>query len=68
MHNHMYEQTLGIHLPGGLPIEEAVFFLVTNTLIGFGVTLALASESRSRLGRVGIGAGQDATDNIQHPE
>jgi len=42
-------QTLGIHLPGGLPLEEAVFFLVTNALIGFGVTLALAEESRIRL-------------------
>lgn len=45
------DKTLGVHLPGGLPLEEAVFFLVTNTLIGFGVTLALAEESRARLER-----------------
>ncbi len=43
------EQTLGLHLPGGLPLEEAVFFLMTNVLIGFGVTLALAEESHVRL-------------------
>jgi lycopene cyclase domain-containing protein len=42
-------QTLGVHLPGGLPVEEALFFLVTNTLIGFGMTLALAEESWQRL-------------------
>lgn len=35
----------------GLPLEEAIFFLVTNVLIGFGVTLALAEESRIRLER-----------------
>lgn len=43
------EQTLGLRLPGGLPLEEAVFFLVTNTLIGFGMTLMLAVPSRERL-------------------
>ncbi len=42
-------QTLGVYLPGGLPVEEALFFLVTNILIGFGITLALAKESRQRL-------------------
>jgi lycopene cyclase domain-containing protein len=45
------EQTLGLHLPGGLPLEEAAFFLVTNVLVAFGLTLALAEESRSRLRR-----------------
>ena len=33
---------------GGLPFEEAVFFLVTNTLVVFGITLALAPETRAR--------------------
>jgi lycopene cyclase domain-containing protein len=42
-------QTLGIHLPGGLPLEEFTFFLVTNVLIVFGMTLMLARESRRRL-------------------
>ncbi len=46
------QQTLGLHLPGGLPVEEALFFLVTNILIGFGATLALAEESRTRLGKL----------------
>jgi lycopene beta-cyclase len=40
--------TTGLLLPGGLPIEEALFFLVTNTLIVFGMTLGLARESRAR--------------------
>ena len=33
---------------GALPVEELVFFLLTNTLIAFGVTLLLAPESRDR--------------------
>ncbi len=40
--------TLGLHLPGGLPVEEAVFFLATNVLITFGLVLALAKESHER--------------------
>lgn len=43
------EQSLGIYLGGVLPIEEFIFFLLTNTLITFGATLALASESKERL-------------------
>jgi lycopene cyclase domain-containing protein len=31
-----------------LPIEEAVFFLLTATIIGFGLTLSLARASRKR--------------------
>lgn len=42
------EQSLNIYLGGMLPIEELLFFLVTNTLIVFGMTLLLAPESRSR--------------------
>jgi len=42
-------QTLGIRLPGNLPLEEALFFLMTNLLIVFGITLALAEESLARL-------------------
>lgn len=42
-------QTLGIHFPGGLPLEEFTFFLVTNMLIVFGMTLMLVRESRRRL-------------------
>ena len=32
-----------------LPVEELIFFLLTNTLIVFGMTLALAAESQPRL-------------------
>jgi lycopene cyclase domain-containing protein len=40
-------QSLEIFI-GPLPIEEAVFFLSTVTLIGFGMTLALARISQAR--------------------
>jgi lycopene cyclase domain-containing protein len=41
-------QSLPIHLGGILPLEEFVFFLLTNTLIVFGITLALSLESGKR--------------------
>ena len=41
-------QSTGI-VVGALPIEEAVFFLVTNILIGFGLTLLIVKESSVRL-------------------
>lgn len=43
------EQSVEIYLAGVLPLEEFVFFLITNVLIVFGITLALAAESRERL-------------------
>lgn len=39
----------GLLLGGVLPIEEAIFFVLTNALIAFGVTLGLAPESQRRL-------------------
>lgn len=42
------EQTTG-WLVAGLPFEELLFFTVTNTLIGLGLTLLMARESQSRL-------------------
>ncbi|RPH60840.1 MAG: lycopene cyclase domain-containing protein, partial [Chloroflexi bacterium] len=42
------QQSTGVFL-GALPLEEALFFLITNTLIGFGLTLLLAHSSRQRL-------------------
>lgn len=41
-------QSLGAKLGGTLPIEEAVFFLVTNALIVAGMTLALSPETWTR--------------------
>lgn len=43
------DKTLGLYLSGVLPLEEAIFFLVTNVLIVFGIVLILAKESRCRL-------------------
>lgn len=42
------EQSTSVFI-GPLPIEEAVFFLITVVLIGFGLTLALARVSQERL-------------------
>ncbi len=41
-------QSLNIFIAGVLPVEEFIFFLVTNILIVFGMVLALAQESRQR--------------------
>lgn len=40
-------QSTGI-LIGGLPLEEGLFFLMTNTLIVFGMVLVLAQETQER--------------------
>jgi lycopene cyclase domain-containing protein len=40
-------QSLTIFI-GALPLEELLFFLVTNTLIIFGMTLLMATETRQR--------------------
>jgi lycopene cyclase domain-containing protein len=42
-------QSLNILVGGVLPVEEVIFFLLTNTLIVFGLTLALAPQTRERL-------------------
>jgi lycopene cyclase domain-containing protein len=41
-------QTTGILFFGILPLEEVVFFFVTNILIAFGLTLLLANVSQER--------------------
>lgn len=43
------EQTTGVLFFDILPLEEVVFFFVTNVLITFGITLLLSKESQSRL-------------------
>lgn len=42
-------QTTGVLFFGILPLEEVVFFFITNILIVFGMTLMLANESQPRL-------------------
>jgi putative membrane protein len=41
-------QTLGINFFGILPLEEVVFFFITNLLIGFGMTLMLSDLGQQR--------------------
>lgn len=43
------DKTIGILIGGVLPFEEFTFFLITNILIGFGMTLVLAKESQARV-------------------
>ena len=43
------ELSLPIFIAGVLPIEEAIFFLVTNVLVVFGLTLVLDQESEQRV-------------------
>ena len=47
-----HEQTTGILFFGILPLEEVVFFFITNILIIFGITLLLAKESTTRLATI----------------
>lgn len=42
------EQSFDFLLFGVLPVEEFAFFLITNTLVVFGMTLVLAEESQER--------------------
>ncbi len=42
------EKSFDLLLGGILPIEEFLFFLLTNTLITFGITLVVATESHRR--------------------
>lgn len=42
-------RSLNVHLGGYLPVEEFVFFLLTNTLVVFGMVLGLARESQDRM-------------------
>jgi lycopene beta-cyclase len=42
-------QTTGVNFFGILPLEEVIFFFVTNILVVFGLTLTLSDLSRQRL-------------------
>ncbi|GIW13237.1 MAG: lycopene beta-cyclase [Tepidiforma sp.] len=51
---HITERTsTGVLLPGGLPVEELLFFLVTNLLVTFGLVLVLIPEGRARARAIG---------------
>jgi hypothetical protein len=45
-------QTTGILFFGILPIEEVVFFFITNILIVFGMTLLLTNVSEGRFAEI----------------
>lgn len=56
-------QSLNIYLGGVLPVEEFIFFLLTNTLVTFGVVLVWAEASHRRLANLKnmIGSGKSAS-------
>jgi lycopene beta-cyclase len=43
------KNTIGVEVIPNLPFEEFLFFLLTNTLLVFGVTLVQSTESENRL-------------------
>jgi lycopene beta-cyclase len=43
------KKTVGLDVIPNLPLEEFLFFLMTNVLLTFGITLAQAQESEDRL-------------------
>ena len=45
-------QSLNFLVGGWLPVEEFIFFLVTTTLVVFGLTLTVAPETRERWARL----------------
>ena len=45
------KKSVGLLLGGILPVEEFLFFLLTNTLVTFGITLVLAQASHDRIRR-----------------
>lgn len=45
------QKSVGLLLGGILPVEEFLFFLLTNTLVTFGITLVLAQASHDRIRR-----------------
>lgn len=43
------EQSLNVFVLGTLPVEELIFFFMTNLLVAVGVTLICSTESQARL-------------------
>lgn len=56
--------TTGLHILG-LPIEEAVFFLVTNLLVVLGITMFVAPPAHPILGIKGGGEPGERRDNVR---
>ena len=46
------DRTTGILFFGILPLEEVIFFFVTNILLSFGMTLLLANVSQERIAEI----------------
>ncbi len=49
------QQSLGVVFGGILPVEEFIFFLLTTSMVVFGVTLVIAKQSHERARWIPIG-------------
>ena len=58
-------QSFEFLLGGILPVEEFIFFLLTNTLVVFGLTLIRAPESRPRLRQLTRRFGRTTRQNVE---
>jgi lycopene cyclase domain-containing protein len=58
-------QTLNWLMGGILPFEEFLFFLITNVLVIFGMTLFLAAESQQRVAQIKAAVAQWRSGKLQ---
>lgn len=60
-------QSFNLLLGGILPVEEFIFFLLTNTMVTFGLVLLWAEESHERLRQLrrGLSRNRESTQNME---
>jgi lycopene cyclase domain-containing protein len=61
------EQSVGINLLGRLPVEELLFFMMTNVLITLGITLVSSVESKQRAARYFLAVRKLFRNGAGHP-
>lgn len=61
-------QSLNIYLGGVLPIEEFIFFLLTNSMLCLGMTLALAQASQARIQQLRMTFLSKESEPVTHVE
>lgn len=59
-------QSLNIYLGGVLPVEEFLFFLLTNSMLCLGMTLALAPASQKRFAQIKAAVLSKKTNSVPH--
>lgn len=59
-------QSLNIYIGGILPIEEFLFFLLTNSMLCLGMTLALAPASQEKFDKIKAAFLSKKTNSVSH--